>query len=249
MGRVDGKVALVSGGARGMGASHTRQLVQEGAKVVIADVLDTEGAALATELGSDASFIHLDVTQPEQWEAAVAHAPSTFGSLSVLVNNAGIANGAPLHEFTDQMWASIIAINLSGVFYGIRAASPALAATGNASIINISSVEGLQGSPGLHGYVAAKFGVRGLTKSAAVELAPAGVRVNSVHPGLIQTAMTTGIDANRLQIPLGRAATPEEVSKLVLFLASDESSYSTGSEFVIDGGLTSHIPQGAAPTR
>jgi 3alpha(or 20beta)-hydroxysteroid dehydrogenase len=141
------------------------------------------------------------------------------------------------------MWATIIAINLSGVFYGMRAAAPALAATGNASIINISSVEGLRGSPALHGYVAAKFGVRGLTKSVAVELAATGIRVNSVHPGLIETPMTTGITADRLQIPLGRAAKPEEVSNLVLFLASDESSYSTGSEFVIDGGLTSHILQ------
>lgn len=244
MGRVEGKVALVSGGARGMGASHCRMLVGEGAKVVIADLLDAEGAALAADLGENATFIHLDVTKPDQWDAAVAHATSTFGSLGVLVNNAGIANGAALHEFTDQMWSTIIAINLSGVFYGMRAAAPALAATGNASIINISSVEGLRGSPGLHGYVAAKFGVRGLTKSAAAELAAAGIRVNSIHPGLIETPMTTGIDATQLQIPLGRAAKPEEVSHLVLFLASDESSYSTGSEFVIDGGLISHVPEG-----
>ncbi|SDZ54121.1 SDR family oxidoreductase [Herbiconiux ginsengi] len=244
MGRVEGKVALVSGGARGMGASHSSLLVREGAKVVIADLLDADGAALAAKLGENATFVHLDVTKPDEWDAAVAHATSTFGSLDVLVNNAGIANGAALHEFTDQMWSTIIGINLTGVFYGMRAAAPALAATGNASIINISSVEGLRGSPGLHGYVAAKFGVRGLTKSVAVELAAAGVRVNSIHPGLIETPMTVGIDATRLQIPLGRAAKPEEVSNLVLFLASDESSYSTGSEFVIDGGLTSHIPEG-----
>lgn len=244
MGRVDGKVVLVSGGARGMGASHCRLLVREGAKVVIADILDADGRALADELGASASFVHLDVTQPTEWDQAVTHAVTTFGSLSVLVNNAGIANGAALQEFTDEMWATIIAINLSGVFYGMRAAVAPLTAAGRSSIVNISSVEGLQGSPGLHGYVAAKFGVRGLTKSAAVELAPAGIRVNSVHPGLIETPMTTGIDAKQLQIPLGRAATPDEVSNLVLYLASDESSYSTGSEFVIDGGLTSHIPQG-----
>lgn len=245
MGRVDGKVALVSGGARGMGASHSRLLVEEGASVVIADLLDEDGAALAEELGPRATFVHLDVTAPDQWDRAVAHATTTFGSLDILVNNAGIANGAALTEFTDEMWSKIIAINLSGVFYGMRAAVPALARSGHGSIVNISSVEGLQGSPGLHGYVAAKFGVRGLTKSAAVELAAAGIRVNSIHPGLIETPMTTGIDATQLQIPLGRAAKPEEVSRLVLFLASDESSYSTGSEFVIDGGLTSHIPQGA----
>jgi len=245
VGRVDGKVALVSGGARGMGASHSRLLVEEGASVVIADLLDEDGAALAEELGPRATFVHLDVTAPDQWDRAVAHATTTFGSLDILVNNAGIANGAALTEFTDEMWSKIIAINLSGVFYGMRAAVPALARSGHGSIVNISSVEGLQGSPGLHGYVAAKFGVRGLTKSAAVELAAAGIRVNSIHPGLIETPMTTGIDATQLQIPLGRAAKPEEVSRLVLFLASDESSYSTGSEFVIDGGLTSHIPQGA----
>lgn len=244
MGRVEGKVALVSGGARGMGASHSRALVREGAKVVIADLLDADGAALAEELGENASFIHLDVTKPEEWDAAVAHAVSTFGSLSILVNNAGIANGAPLTKFTDQMWSTIVSINLSGVFYGMRAAAPALAASGNASIINVSSVEGLRGTPGLHGYVATKFGVRGLTKSVATELAASGVRVNSIHPGLIETPMTTGIDATQLQIPLGRAAKPEEVSNLVLFLASDESSYSTGAEFVIDGGLTAHIPEG-----
>ena len=244
MGRVDGKVALVTGGARGMGASHSRLLAAEGAAVVIADLLDEEGAALAEELGPRASFVHLDVTKPGEWDDAVAHATGTFGSLDILVNNAGIANGAALTEFTDDMWSKIIAINLSGVFYGMRAAVPALARSGRSSIVNVSSVEGLQGSPGLHGYVAAKFGVRGLTKSAAVELAASGIRVNSIHPGLIETPMTTGIDAAQLQIPLGRAAKPEEVSRLVLFLASDESSYSTGSEFVIDGGLTSHIPHG-----
>lgn len=247
MGRVEGKVAIITGGARGMGASHARLLVREGARVVVADLLDEEGEALATELGDHATYIHLDVTRPDEWDRAVAQATDTFGSLSVLVNNAGIANGAPLHEFSDAMWNAIIAINLSGVFYGMRAAAPALTATGNASIVNISSVKGLRGSPGLHGYVAAKFGVRGLTKSAAAELAAAGTRVNSIHRGLIQTPMTTGIDASQLQIPLGRAATPEEVSNLVLFLASDESSYSTGSEFVIDGGLTSHVPQGPPP--
>lgn len=244
MGRIDGKVVLVSGGARGMGASHCRLLAHEGAAVVIADVLDSEGIALAEELGSQATFVHLDVTRPEEWDAGVAHAIATFGALDVLVNNAGIANGAALTEFTDEMWSKIIAINLSGVFYGMRAAAPALQRSGHGSIVNVSSVEGLQGSPGLHGYVAAKFGVRGLTKSAAVELAASGVRVNSIHPGLIETPMTAGIDAHQLQIPLGRAAKPEEVSQLVLFLASDESSYSTGSEFVIDGGLTSHIPHG-----
>jgi len=245
MGRVDGKVAIISGGARGMGASHARVLAREGAKVVIGDLLDAEGEALATELGDGAAFVHLDVTRPDDWERAVSLATTTFGSLSILVNNAGIANGAAIHDFTDEMWSKIIAINLSGVFYGMRAAAPALAASANSSIINISSVEGLRGSAALHGYVAAKFGVRGLTKSVAVELAPAGVRVNSVHPGLIETPMTVGIEADRLQIPLGRAAKPEEVSNLVLFLASDESSYSTGSEFIIDGGLTSHIPEGS----
>ncbi|MCA2210598.1 SDR family oxidoreductase [Nocardia rosealba] len=238
MGRLTGKVAVISGGARGMGAAHARRFVDEGASVVIGDVLDDEGAALASELG--VRYQHLDVREPEQWQAVVRTAVEEFGGLHVLVNNAGIVNGNLLVDFALEEWQRIIDINLTGTFLGMQAAVPAM--TGGGSIVNISSVEGMRGSPGLHGYTATKFAVRGLTKSAALELAPQGIRVNSVHPGLISTPMTEGIPADFLQIPLARAAQPDEVSALVAYLASDESSYSTGAEFVVDGGLTVGVP-------
>ncbi|WP_278265454.1 glucose 1-dehydrogenase [Nocardia sp. AG03] len=240
MARLTGKVALISGGARGMGAAHARRFVAEGASVVLGDVLDDDGALVAKELGESAIYRHLDVREPEQWDAAVAAAVETFGGLHVLVNNAGIVNGNRLVDFALDEWQRILDINLTGTFLGMRAAVPAM--TGGGSIVNISSVEGMRGSPGLHGYTATKFAVRGLTKSAALELAAQGIRVNSVHPGLISTPMTEGIPADFLQIPVQRAAEPDEVSALVAYLASDESSYSTGAEFVVDGGLTVGVP-------
>ncbi|MEU4417102.1 MULTISPECIES: glucose 1-dehydrogenase [Nocardia] len=242
MGRLAGKVAVISGGARGMGAAHARRFVAEGASVVIGDVLDDEGATVAKELGDAVVYRHLDVREPEQWAGAVAAAVEEFGGLHVLVNNAGIVNGNLLVDFALDEWQRIIDINLTGTFLGMQAAVPAMKAAGGGSIVNISSVEGMRGSPGLHGYTATKFAVRGLTKSAALELAPQGIRVNSVHPGLISTPMTEGIPADFLQIPLARAAEPDEVSALVAYLASDESSYSTGAEFVVDGGLTVGVP-------
>ncbi|APE34026.1 3-alpha-hydroxysteroid dehydrogenase [Nocardia mangyaensis] len=242
MGRLTGKVAVISGGARGMGAAHARRFVAEGASVVLGDVLDDEGAVVAKELGAAAIYRHLDVREPEQWSAVVAAAVEEFGGLHVLVNNAGIVNGNLLVDFALAEWQRIIDINLTGTFLGMQAAVPAMLAAGGGSIVNISSVEGMRGSPGLHGYTATKFAVRGLTKSAALELAPQGIRVNSVHPGLISTPMTEGIPADFLQIPLARAAEPDEVSALVAYLASDESSYSTGAEFVVDGGLTVGVP-------
>jgi 3alpha(or 20beta)-hydroxysteroid dehydrogenase len=244
--KLDGEIALVSGGARGMGAAHSRALAAEGAKVVIADILDAEGDALAAELGDAAVFVHLDVTDEASWAAAIEAAESAFGPVSVLVNNAGIANGAPLEQFTLEMWNAIIAVNQTGVFLGIRSVTPGMKALKRGSIINISSVEGLRGEAYLHGYVASKFAVRGLTKSVAQELGPFGIRVNSVHPGFIETDMTAQFNSKQLQIPLHRGGKAEEVSKLVVFLASDDSSYSTGAEFVIDGGMTSGIPHRAA---
>ncbi|MGK9147158.1 SDR family oxidoreductase [Plantibacter flavus] len=242
MDRVSGKVAFISGGARGMGAAHAHWLLAEGASVVVGDVLDVEGRALAAKLGERVLFTHLDVTSPADWAAAVDQTIERFGRIDILVNNAGIANGAPISEFSVDVWQRTLDINLTGAFLGIRTVVPHLIAQRSGSIINVSSVEGLRGSPNLHAYVATKFGLRGLTKSVAVEVAAAGVRVNSIHPGFITTPMTSGISAERLQIPMGRAAEPDEVSQLVLFLASDESSYSTGAEFVIDGGLTAGIP-------
>jgi len=241
--RVDGKVAVISGGARGMGASHARRLVGEGAKVVAADILDDEGSALAGELGDAARFVHLDVTQPDQWKAAVETAVDQFGRLDVLVNNAGIGGANTLQNYDLSEWQRIIDVNLTGTFLGMRAAvGPMIAQGGEGSIVNVSSVEGLRGSPFLHGYVASKWAVRGITKSAALELAPHKIRVNSIHPGFVRTPMTHAIGEDLLTIPLGRGADPIEVSNLVLYLASDESSYATGGEFLVDGGLASGIP-------
>jgi 3alpha(or 20beta)-hydroxysteroid dehydrogenase len=245
MGRVDGKVALISGGARGMGASHARMLVAEGAKVVVGDILDDEGKALADELGDAARYVHLDVTQPDQWQAGVATAVQDFGKLNVLVNNAGIINGSPLQKFDLDKWRQILDVNLTGTFLGMRAAIEPMIAAGGGSIINVSSIEGLRGAPWAHGYVASKWGVRGLAKSAALELAPHNIRVNSIHPGLIRTPMTANIPDDMVMIPLGRPADPSEVSTFVLFLASDESSYATGAEFVMDGGLVADVPHKA----
>jgi 3alpha(or 20beta)-hydroxysteroid dehydrogenase len=249
MNRVENKVALITGGARGMGSSHARLLIEEGAKVVIGDVLDAEGQLLADELGKAAHYVHLDVTNPEQWAAALTATIDTFDRIDILVNNAGIANGAPIADFPLELWQKTLNINLTGTFLGMKTVAPVLAHQGSGSIINVSSVEGLRGSIGLHAYVASKFAVRGITKSVALELGHVGVRVNSIHPGLITTPMTVGISSDHLQIPLGRAADPIEVSRLVLFLASDESSYSTGAEFVIDGGLTAGVPSNPTPTK
>jgi 3alpha(or 20beta)-hydroxysteroid dehydrogenase len=225
-----------------MGETHARALVAEGAKVVIADILDELGSALAAELGDQAIYVHLDVTQEQSWADAIAVAEDVFGTVTVLVNNAGIANAAPLEQFTLEMWNTILAVNLTGVFLGIKAVTPGMKRVKHGSIINISSVEGLRGETYLHGYVASKFAVRGLTKSASQELGPFGIRVNSVHPGFIETPMTAEFTSKQLQIPMHRGGKPEEVSKMIVFLASDDSSYSTGAEFVIDGGMTAGIP-------
>ncbi|MEB3064262.1 glucose 1-dehydrogenase [[Mycobacterium] zoologicum] len=243
MGRVEGKVALISGGARGMGAAHVRALAAEGAKVVIGDILDEEGTKLADELGTDtARFVRLDVTRPEQWQDAVTVATEAFGALNVLVNNAGIAKYNALENFDLAGWQQVLDVNLTGTMLGMHAAVAPMKAAGGGSIINISSVEGMRGTAGLYGYVASKWGVRGLAKTAAVELAPHNIRVNSVLPGLIRTRMTIAIPDDSLQIPLGRGAKSAEVSTAVVFLASDESSYMTGSDLVIDGGLSVGIP-------
>ncbi|MCA6105073.1 glucose 1-dehydrogenase [Bradyrhizobium australafricanum] len=243
MGRVNNKVILVTGAARGIGAAHARLLVAEGAKVVITDILHIEGEALAAQLGESAIYVRQDVTQSGEWTEVIASAERRFGALHGLVNNAGIANVAPLEEFPLDQWHKTIAVNLTGVFLGMQAALPAIRRAGGGSIVNVSSVEGLRGSAGLHAYVASKFGVRGITKSAALEVAASGVRVNSIHPGLIATPMTASFESSLFPVPLGRPAEPQEVSQAVLFLLSDESSYLTGSEIVIDGGLTIGVPR------
>ncbi|WP_217269536.1 glucose 1-dehydrogenase [Goekera deserti] len=244
-GRVAGKTVLVSGGARGMGAAHAARLVAEGARVVVADVLGEEGRALATELGPSAAFTPLDVTEPDSWAAALAHTQSTFGPLDVLVNNAGVGGGSSaLLDITLADWQRVIDVNLTGTFLGMQAAVRAMAASGGGSIVNVSSIFGLRGMPVIHGYVAAKFASRGLAKSVALEVAGLGIRVNSVHPGMIVTPMTASRARDVLTIPLGRPGESDEVSQLVLFLASDESSYCTGAEFTVDGGVTAGVPLG-----
>jgi 3alpha(or 20beta)-hydroxysteroid dehydrogenase len=241
MDRVAEKVALISGGARGMGASHARLLTAEGARVVIGDILDDEGAALAAELGTSARYVHLDVTKPSDWAAAAAIAVEQFGKLNVLVNNAGIINYGPLKTFDLTKWQQILDVNVTGTLLGIQAVIDPMTAAGGGSIVNISSIEGLRGAAWVHGYVTSKWAVRGLTKSAALELAPNNIRVNSIHPGFIRTAMTEKLPHDVLNIPLGRPGEPQDVSAFVLFLASDESSYATAAEFVVDGGLVEDV--------
>lgn len=242
MPELDGRIALVTGGARGIGEAYVRALRAAGARVVIADILDDQGEALATQLGDRARFVHLDVTDEAEWDAAVEAAIHAFGAVDVLVNNAGIANAAPIEHFTLAKWNAVIAVNLTGVFLGCRAVVPHMKARGSGSIIIISSVEGMRGSPGLHGYTASKFGVRGLSQSLAVELGPFGIRVNSVHPGFITTDMTTRIDPAHLDIPLGRPGTPADLAGTIVFLASDASAFTSGAEFVVDGGMIAGIP-------
>ncbi len=244
MGRVQGKVALVTGGARGMGAAHAQALVSQGARVLIGDMRDDDGRAVAEKLGQAAHFVHLDVTDPDQWDRAVEAAVARFGRLDALVNNAGIVKVGPLRGSSISEWHRVLDVNLTGAYLGMRAAiEPMIVGGGGGSIVNISSVEGLAGSAHLHSYVAAKFGLRGITKSAAVELAQHNIRVNSIHPGLVHTPMSKGVTEEFMTpIPMRRGAAPAEVSTFVVFLVSDESAYATGAEFVVDGGLTSYVP-------
>jgi 3alpha(or 20beta)-hydroxysteroid dehydrogenase len=242
MGRVDGKVVLISGGAQGMGAAHAKMLVDEGAKVVIGDILDEKGEALAAELGDSVRYVHLDVTEAEQWDAAVTTAVDTYGSLTALVNNAGIVALGKIGKFDMAKWQKVIDVNLTGTFLGMQAVVEQLKAAGGGSIINVSSIEGLRGAPMVHPYVASKWAVRGLAKSAALELGPFNIRVNSVHPGFIRTPMTKHFPDDMVTAPLGRPGKSEEVSTFIVFLVSDESSFSTGSEFVMDGGLVTDVP-------
>jgi 3alpha(or 20beta)-hydroxysteroid dehydrogenase len=238
MGRLDGKVALISGGARGIGAATASRMLKEGAKVVVGDVLDEDGAALAAQLGSGVRYVHLDVTDPAGWQQAVDEAVSAFGGLSILVNNAGIVNFGRIDDYPHEQWARIIDVNLTGVFNGIKAAAPVLARSSPASIINVSSIAGIRGYEQLAGYTASKFGVRGLSKAAALDLGGLGIRVNSVHPGVIQTPMTEGMTFDTVHVPLHRVGQPTEIADLMVYLAADESSFVTGAEFVIDGGET-----------
>ncbi|MBI2705983.1 MAG: glucose 1-dehydrogenase [Actinobacteria bacterium] len=250
-GRLEGKVALITGAARGQGAAEARLFVSQGAAVMLTDILTEDGEAVAKELGDEAAFTTHDVTDEQAWADAVGAAVERFGRLDILVNNAGIVRFAKVQHETVEMFRRVIDINLVGVFLGMKAATSALRDAGGGSIVNISSTSGLGGTPGTAAYVASKFAVRGLTKAAAIDLGPYGIRVNSVHPGSIDTPMirtiggeidddlpTEAFDRFVDRLPIKRLGTPDDVAQLVLFLASDESSYCTGAEFVVDGGQT-----------
>lgn len=242
MGRVSGKVAIVTGGARGLGATYARTLVGEGASVVVSDVLEDEGKELAEELGDRAFFVRHDVTDSAAWEHAVGAAEETFGPVTVLVNNAGVVHLDFIEELSEADYRKVVDVNQVGVFLGMKAVLPSMRRAGAGSVVNISSIEGMVGTPAILGYVAAKWAVRGMSKAAAQEFGPGGIRVNSVHPGVVETPMTEGqpgVEQLVQQQPLARMGQPAELANLVLFLASDESSYCTGAEFVADGGYTS----------
>ncbi|OUS16450.1 3-alpha-hydroxysteroid dehydrogenase [Gammaproteobacteria bacterium 50_400_T64] len=245
MNNLQDKVALITGSARGQGAAEARLFASRGAKVVITDVLDEEGKAVAAEIGDAAHYIHLDVTDENSWAAAVKETVERFGKLNVLVNNAGIVQIKPLVESSVADYMKVIEINQLGVFLGMRTVAGPMKDAGGGSIINISSIDGLIGMSGGTAYCASKFAVRGMTKVAAMELGPDNIRVNSIHPGGIHTPMITqtGMDDSAMndifgKVPLGRVGQPEEMATLAAYLASDDSSYSTGSEFIADGGLT-----------
>jgi 3alpha(or 20beta)-hydroxysteroid dehydrogenase len=242
MDRLKGKIILISGGARGQGAAEARLFVAEGARVVIGDVLEVEGQRLASELGGAAVFVPQDVTKEEDWDKAI-NAAETMGGLHGLVNNAGIYQPRVLMETDAALFERHMRVNQLGCFLGMKAVVPLMEQSGGGSIANISSVAGLRGSPGAIAYSATKWALRGMTKAAAVDLAPRKIRVNSIHPGPIDTEMlkvrTPEQNALRLErVPMQRMGTADEVASLVLFLLSDESGYITGAEVAIDGGAT-----------
>jgi 3alpha(or 20beta)-hydroxysteroid dehydrogenase len=244
-GRLRGKVALITGGASGQGEAEAKLFASQGAQVIVSDVNDDEGKAVAHAIGDAAQYIHLDVAVYDQWLDAVREVEQRFGRLDVLVNNAGMGVGPyRVDEIDLAAHHRMFDVNVHGVFYGIRTCLPLLKASGNASVINTSSIDGIAGVLGMSSYAATKFAVTGITKSVAIDLGPFGIRVNSIHPGVIATPMVRNapeatqrrLDVLMARQPIPRAGTAEEIAKLALFLASDDSSYCTGAEFVIDGG-------------
>ncbi|MEI8001370.1 MAG: glucose 1-dehydrogenase [Actinomycetes bacterium] len=249
MGRLDGKVAIISGAARGQGEAEARLFAAEGARVVLGDVLDDRGAVVAAEIGASARYAHLDVRSEADWAAVVELAEEAFGPVGVLVNNAGILRFTRLTETPVEQFREVIEVNQVGTFLGMKAVVPSMQRAGGGSIVNISSTNGLAGYVGTISYTSTKWAVRGMTKTAAMELGPLGIRVNSIHPGGIDTDMvrpsaevadlpdSDALSRRYAHLPLRRVGQPIEIARLALFLASDDSSYSTGSEFVADGGM------------
>ncbi len=246
--RLENKVAFVSGGARGMGAAEAKLFAREGAKVVIGDVLDEDGRkteAEINELGGECLYVHLDVSSEERWTSAVAETVSKFGKLDILVNNAGVVSMLKLEDIDVNEWDRVMDINAKGVFLGTKTAIPEMRKAGGGSIVNISSISGFVGQDTIHpGYNASKGAVRLVTKAAAVQHAKSGIRVNSVHPGMMPPMLTSfqrgdpNREAMNAMVPMGREGEPIEVANAVLFLASDEASYITGTELLVDGGFT-----------
>ncbi|SEB30831.1 3alpha(or 20beta)-hydroxysteroid dehydrogenase [Streptomyces misionensis] len=247
MGKLDGRVALISGGARGQGAAMARVFTAEGARVVIGDVLDDQGRKVAAELGDAARYVHLDVRDADQWAAAVAAAREAFGRLDALVNNAGVVEIGTVDEMPADAFMRVVEVNQLGVFLGTQAAVPALREAGGGTVVNISSVDGLIGLKYLSAYCASKFAVVGMTRVAAMELGPDGIRVNAVCPGVIRTDMTKDLHEMQVKwlhrtLPLRRFGEADETASVALFLTSDDSSYVTGTEVVVDGGwIAGHL--------
>jgi len=249
VGRLDNKVAIITGAARGQGAAEARLFAAEGAKVVLGDVLDEDGELVAKSIGASAEYQHHDVTDEAAWTALVAHTRETFGGVDILVNNAGILHNAPILDTTLDDYMRVVRVNQVGVFLGMKAVAPTMGERGGGSIVNISSIAGLRGAPSLVAYGASKFAVRGMTKTAALEFGPMGIRVNSIHPGIIDTPMLDDLKVSdpaikemmAARIPLREVAGPEQVARLALYLASDDSNHSSGAEFVVDGGITAAI--------
>ncbi|MBS1842784.1 MAG: glucose 1-dehydrogenase [Actinobacteria bacterium] len=242
-GRMEGRVVIVTGGARGMGAAHSELLVAEGAQVVLSDLREDQGEKLAEKLGTNARFHRADVSSPEDWDRTVAFTEEVFGAPTGLINNAGILELGSIEDTTPEQFRRSTDIMMFGVFLGMRAVIPAMKRSGGGTIVNISSTAGLTAYPEIIGYVAAKWAVRGMTKAAAVELGEYGIRVNSIHPGEVETDMILGQEgtdavADVDAIPLHRFAQAPEIARLALFLMSDESGYVTGAEHIIDGGAT-----------
>jgi len=253
-GRLDGKVAIVTGAARGIGGATATMFAQEGAKVIIADVLDDAGAALAKELGDAALYHHTDVTDEDAWRDLADAAETKFGPVDVLVNNAGIGFFKTVIDTTKAEFERVLSINLTGVFLGIHTLAPRMVALGHGSIVNISSNEAMRGVNGLGAYAASKWGVRGLTKVAAMELGHKNVRVNSVHPGGTDTDLANPLKKSPDELqptytiqPIQRIGKPHEIAAVCLFLASDDASYVCGAEFAVDGGSSIGRYRGALP--